>query len=181
MAPAVVSRPGPAPLAGRAVTAIRRSFPRYRPVPAGHGAMLAVMAAWPPAADQPASRGSGTDSSAYADLRRARHAVAAAPASPTGQVRAVAWLLGVKAPAFPAYTCSRLAAGAAGAGSRAAAVRWLVRAGLGRPWAETVAELVWPGQVPAAGGVVGEGHSAGRGQFRRRLVDAGLGAAGPIK
>ncbi len=173
----------------RPVTAGRRSITGYRPVPAAHGAMLTSMAACPPAPDSdmpgrrltgwatPEGRARAVEGSS--ELRGARRAAADTTGSPDGQVRALAWLLGIKKPALSAYTCSRLAAGAAGAGSWAGAVWWLVRAGVGRVRAEAVAGLVWPGQVPA-GGVAGEGPAV-RGRPRRRPVDVGSGAAGSTK
>ncbi len=166
------------------MTAVRGSLPGYRPVPAGDGAMLAGMAACPPAPDSdapavPALHGwqlNGTERAA--ELRESRHATATTVGSPAGQVRALAWLLGLRAPALSAYTCSWLAAGASGAGDHHAALYWLTRAGLSPAAAGTVAGLVWPRPSRAAGGAAGEARPAGRAGSRRRPVDVGLGAAG---
>ena len=151
------------------------------------GAMLAGMAACPPAPEEPARAplhgwatpaGSARAHGSADDLRTARHDTATTAGSPVGQVRAMAWLLGRRKPALAAYTCSWLAAGAAGAGGYYAALSWLCAAGVDPEAADLVAGLVWPGQKRAGGGVVGEGPAVARGGPRRRPVSRGLGAAG---
>jgi hypothetical protein len=152
---------------------------RVRAVP---GAMLTVMAACPPAPEPHdpglALRGWAVPAAAeriaegLAELRVARREAATVASSSVGQVRALAWLLGLRGPTLSAYTCSRLAAGAAGAGGYYAALSWLCAAGVDAAAADRVAGLVWPGERRAAGGV------AGRVGPRRRPEDVGSGAAG---
>ena len=151
------------------------------------GAMLATMAACPPAPDEPARaplRGWATPAgSAHVhgsadDLRAARHDTDTTAGSPVGQVRAMAWLLGRRGPTLGAYTCSRLAAGAARAGGYSAALWWLCAAGLDPSAADGAARLMWPASEESAGGVAVDGPAAGRVGPRRRPVSRGLGAAG---
>lgn len=117
------------------------------------GAMLAGMAACPPAQPEdraaPNTRAAEKAQEAQAVLRSTRHHLEQA-GSPLGQVRAFAWLLGLR-PAYASVTCSRLATGAARCGSRMAALRWLVMSRLPLSQAEHVAGLVWPPDVATAG------------------------------
>lgn len=140
--------------------------------------MLPVMAACPSAPGQPRPATGWTSGAAHdswAQLRSARHNVHATTASPLGQVRAMAWLMGISKPALATSTCSRVASGVASCRSFYDAVQWLARAGFGPSEAEHVAGLVWPAEE--SGGGVGEGVVARVGP-RRRPEDVGSGAAG---
>lgn len=144
------------------------------------GAMLTVMAACPPAPGQPRpatgwTNGAGLD--AQAQLKTARHNVHATTASPLGQVRAMAWLMGIQKPALACCTCSRIASGVASRRSFYDAVQWLTKAGFAPDDAAHVAGLVWPVEVPGGGGA-GEGAVVTRVGPRRRPEDVGSGAAG---
>jgi hypothetical protein len=137
-----------------------RLLPATGPVRAVRGAMLAGMAACTPAQPEPGpSAWAGNVERSMARLRSGRLHLTQA-CSPLGQVRAMAWLLGIE-PAYAAVTCSRLATGAARCGSRGAALGWLVRAGLPLADASHAAALVWPAPEATAGGAA-SGRVPGR-------------------
>lgn len=138
------------------------------------GAMLAVMAACPPAPPEPRPDHDRPAPNRQTTMHSARHAVHSTVSSPLGQVRAMAWLMGLR-PTLACCTCSRIASGVASRLSFYDAQAWLLAAGFDPDTAEHVAGLVWPEK---SGGGVGEGADVTRGGPRRRPEDAGLGAAG---
>lgn len=143
--------------------------------------MLAVMAACPPAQPVPCPAEPGQDNGQQPNsqtvLHSAQHNIHSTVSSPLGQVRAMAWLMGIQKPALATSTCSRIAAGVASRRSFYDAMRWLLAAGFTADAAAHVAGLVWPSpQVPAGG--AGEGAVVGRVGLRRRPEDVGSGAAG---